>query len=300
MKENRILERTSRSFYLTLRMLPRAVRGDASLGYLLARATDTIADTSAHPVAQRAEMLRSAATSLGRDDIADYDPATWSAAQRDPAERELLAGLPDLWCRMAGRPAPARDRLVSVMAHILGGQIMDLERFGPDAPPLDDTELDRYTFLVAGSVGEFWTELCEAEMRNFASSPPEEMRAHARRYGQALQLVNIMRDRRMDAALGRVYIAEPDVARRAMQAREWLAEAVPYCVALRSGRLRYATLLPALLGWRTLAMETARVPGTITPAKVPRSEVRHWMRRALPVWWTPSAVRDVAAAACGP
>jgi farnesyl-diphosphate farnesyltransferase len=126
------------------------------------------------------------------------------------------------------------------------------------------------------------------------------MRAHARRYGQALQLVNIIRDRRMDAALGRVYVPEHDVARRTEQAREWLAESVPYCAALRSGRLRYATLLPALLGWRTLAMETARVPGTITPAKVPRSEVRRWMRRALPVWWSRAAVRDVAAAASGP
>jgi len=106
-----------------------------------------------------------------------------------------------------------------------------------------------------------------------------------------------MRDRRMDAALGRVYIAENDVPRRMAQAREWLADAVPYCTALRSGRLRYATLLPALLGWRTLAMEASRVPGTIMPAKVPRSEVRRWMLRALPVWWSSAAVRDIAAAA---
>ena len=297
MNETRVLERTSRSFYLTLRLLPRSVRADASLGYLLARATDTIADTSAHPVAQRAEMLRSAAASLGRETLAGYNPSAWSAAQRDPAERALLAGLPDLWRRMTSRPAPARDRLVRVMAHIVGGQIMDLERIGPGAPPLDDSELDRYTFLVAGSVGEFWTELCEAETRNFSSAPAEEMRAQARRYGQALQLVNIIRDRRMDAALGRVYVPEQDVPRRTAQAREWLAESVPYCAALRSGRLRYATLLPALLGWRTLALETARVPGLITPAKVPRSEVRRWMRRALPVWWSRTAVRDVAAAA---
>ena len=299
MNETRILERTSRSFYLTLRLLPRSVRADASLGYLLARATDTIADTSMHPVAQRADMLRSAAASLGRESIEGYDPSAWSAAQRDPAERALLAGLPDLWRRMASRPAPARDRLVRVMAHIVGGQIMDLERFHAGAPPLDDSELDRYTFLVAGSVGEFWTELCEAELPHFATAPAAEMRAHARRYGQALQLVNIIRDRRMDAALGRIYVADHDVVRRSAQAREWLAESVPYCAALRSGRLRYATLLPALLGWRTLAMETARVPETITPAKVPRSEVRRWMRRALPVWWSRAAVRDIAAAASG-
>ena len=297
MNENRLLERTARSFYITLRLLPRSVRGDASLGYLLARATDTIADTSAHPPARRTEMLRGAVASLGRDTLAGYDPSAWSAAQRDPAERELLAVLPDLWRRMASRPAPARDRLVRVMARIIEGQIFDLERFGPGALPLDDYELDRYTYLVAGSVGEFWTELCEAEMCGFASAPSHEMRAHARRYGQALQLVNIIRDRHTDAASGRPYMSEADVPRRMAQAREWLAESVPYCAALRSGRLRYATLLPALLGWRTLALETSRVPAALTTAKVPRSELRRWMRRALPVWWSQAAVRDVASAA---
>ncbi len=300
MNEDRLLERTSRSFYLTLRLLPRAVRGDVSLGYLLARATDTVADTSAHAVARRAELLRAAAASLGRETLAGYEPSVWSAAQRDQAERELLARWPDLWRRLAERPAPARARLERVMAQIIEGQIMDLERFGPGAAPLDDAELERYTFLVAGSVGEFWTDLCHAEMRHFASLPAGQMRTHARRYGQALQLVNILRDRRMDAALGRVYIPAGDVARRAAQAREGLGEAVPYCAAVRSGRLRYATLLPALFGWRTLAMEAPRDPGVLTPAKVPRSEVRRWMRRALPVWWTPAAVRTVAAATSRP
>jgi farnesyl-diphosphate farnesyltransferase len=297
MNEARLLEHTSRSFYLTLRLLPRAVRGDASLGYLLARATDTIADSSSLPLARRAALLRAAASALGRDSIEGYDPAEWSAAQRDPAERELLFALPSLWLRAARRPERAKHRLVRVMSHILGGQIFDLERFTADAHPLADDELERYTFLVAGSVGEFWTDLCADELPVFSSDSPDEMRARARRYGQALQLVNILRDRRMDEAIGRIYIREQDAARWAAKAREWLADSVPYCAALRSGRLRYATLLPALLGWRTLALVSAADPGSITPVKVPRAEVRRFMRRALPVWWSSAAVREVASAA---
>lgn len=297
MNAARLLERTSRSFYLTLRLLPRAVRGDASLGYLLARATDTIADTSTHPVGRRADMLRAAAGSLHRHAVEGYDPADWSAAQGDPAEASLLAGLPALWGRLAARPAASRERLVRVMGRILEGQIFDLEHFAPGGAPLSDEELERYTFLVAGSVGEFWTELCADELRDFSRAPAEAMRARGRRYGQALQLVNILRDRRMDAALGRVYVREEDVPRCAAQARDGLAESVSYCTDLRPGRLRYATLLPALLGWRTLALETSRAHGTITPVKVPRAEVRLWMQRALPVWWSAAAVRRVAAAA---
>ncbi len=41
---NDLLKRTSRSFYLTLRVLPAAVRPQIGLAYLLARTTDTVAD----------------------------------------------------------------------------------------------------------------------------------------------------------------------------------------------------------------------------------------------------------------
>ena len=42
-----LLRDVSRSFYLTLRVLPNAVRPQISVAYLLARASDTIADTDA-------------------------------------------------------------------------------------------------------------------------------------------------------------------------------------------------------------------------------------------------------------
>lgn len=297
MNESRLLERTARSFHLTLRLLPRAVRGEASLGYLLARATDTIADSSSLPAPRRADMLRSAVSSLARETIEGYSPEDWAAAQRDPSERELLSALPGLWRRFARLPATAKQRLVHLLSHILDGQIFDLERFGPGASALTDGELERYTFLVAGSVGEYWTDLCADELPDFSADPVGEMRVRGRRFGQALQLVNILRDRRADGALGRVYVREVDAARWREQARAWLAESVPYCAALRYGRLRYATLLPALLGWRTLALDESVGPGSVVPAKVPRSEVRRWMLRALPVWWSSAAVRPLAASA---
>jgi len=81
------------------------------------------------------------------------------------------------------------------------------------------------------------------------------------------------------------------------QARSWLAEGVEYCADLRSGRLRYATLLPALLGWRTLALSAQQTPGLLTPVKVPRHEVGRWMRRAIPVWWSTDRVSTLAAEA---
>src|SRR2546430_5311660 len=45
-----ILASVSRSFYLSIRLLPKKLRDPVSLGYLLARASDTIADTIDVPI----------------------------------------------------------------------------------------------------------------------------------------------------------------------------------------------------------------------------------------------------------
>lgn len=290
MKDKEILRRTSRSFFLTVRLLPRAVRNEIGLAYLLARASDTIADTSTAPPGARVSLLRSLRASLGSGDIAGYAPDDWVRHQRDPAEQALLRTLPRLWQRMPQCATPTRDLLRTVLDRILEGQIFDLERFGPSSDPLGDDELERYTYLVAGSVGEFWHDLSRARLPGFSAADPSAMRERARRYGQALQLVNILRDRRMDGALGRVYVPPDRVAYWTDRARAWLDHGADYCAALSSGRMRYATLLPAVLGFRTLALTAVQPEGMLTPVKVPRAELRRWMRRALPVWCSPAAV----------
>ena len=52
-----ILKKVSRSFYLSLRVLPASVRQTVSLAYLFCRAADTIADTRLLPRPQRLQAL---------------------------------------------------------------------------------------------------------------------------------------------------------------------------------------------------------------------------------------------------
>src|SRR3954447_8010560 len=59
-----LLRSVSRSFYLSLRVLPEPLRDPLSLAYLLARATDTIADTPEPPVALRMEALGQLAAAI--------------------------------------------------------------------------------------------------------------------------------------------------------------------------------------------------------------------------------------------
>ncbi len=48
-----ILRGVSRSFDLSIRLLPSALQSPVAIGYLLARATDTVADTTALPLGER-------------------------------------------------------------------------------------------------------------------------------------------------------------------------------------------------------------------------------------------------------
>ena len=144
---------------------------------------------------------------------------------------------------------------------------------------------------VKARAKELAAELAPAEGGEFAV---ETIDAHA---DNAEHAANIIRDRAMDDALGRVYLPEGEVARAEAQARGWLGEGADYCAALPSGRLRYATLLPALLGLRTLGLSAAQPRGTLTPAKVSRAELRRWMCRSIRVWFSANAVMPLVRAA---
>src|SRR3974390_359 len=87
---NDLLKQTSRSFWLTLRVLPARIRNQIGLAYLLARTTDTIADTELVPLEQRLNGFqhlrgRILGESKGRLDFGDL-----ARQQGNPAERLLL------------------------------------------------------------------------------------------------------------------------------------------------------------------------------------------------------------------
>ena len=56
-----ILQKVSRSFGLSIRLLPTALREPVGVAYLLARISDTVADSSAAPVTQRLALAVQAA-----------------------------------------------------------------------------------------------------------------------------------------------------------------------------------------------------------------------------------------------
>src|SRR5437773_10758170 len=91
-----ILRSVSRSFYLSVRLLPAQLREPVALAYLLARATDTVADTTQIPGTVRMETLKMLSNGIqgtaSRDVVVDLI-ASFVTLQKDPSERKLLETL---------------------------------------------------------------------------------------------------------------------------------------------------------------------------------------------------------------
>src|ERR1043166_270959 len=174
-----LLRQGSRSFYTTLRILPAAVRPQIGLAYLLARATDTIADSALVSLEQRLGALRRLRGRIGgfhQDPLGfgRFEPHQGSAAEKVLLERveEILSIL--------GRFSSDDQRVIrEVLQTITSGQELDLTRFaGASGERIvalaTDEELDDYTYRVAGCVGQFWTRICRTHL--FPEAPVDEPR----------------------------------------------------------------------------------------------------------------------------
>ncbi|MGB8340543.1 MAG: squalene/phytoene synthase family protein [Chthoniobacterales bacterium] len=283
-----VLKSVSRSFYLTIRFLPRPLREPVSLAYLLARATDTVADTATIPVASRLTALRTLARVIAGEldfNAVEEPLRDFAAQQRDPPERTLIQNLRGC-LEWLTRLAPTdRAEIREVLQTIVKGQALDLERFGDPAAVVSlrsAAELDEYTYLVAGCVGDFWTKLGFRRLPPFANRSPGEMSELGISYGKGLQLINILRDRPADLANGRDYLPADELATTSVtkvfhhwldRAEEKIGAGIDYSSSLTNWRVRFATALPALIGARTIAL--LRVAGSeASKVKVPRNEVR--------------------------
>ena len=311
-----ILRSVSRSFYLSIRVLPGKLRDPIAVAYLLARATDTIADTAQIDAEVRMKELARLAELIQGAALPDSFPA-FAAQQRDEAERVLIESVPLCLSWLGSIPLGDRDEIRSVLLRINQGQSLDVQRFGDPQQVnalVTAADLDRYTYLVAGCVGEFWTNICLLHLPVFSTRGREEMVQLGIDYGKGLQLINILRDMGADMATGRCYLPAEELCSLGVNAAdlrrdtarvqpvidEWRERAekgitagVEYSCAIKPWRVRLATVLPALIGARTLALLRDAGPESFdTRIKVPRSEVRRILLKMLASFASPRAIRS--------
>ncbi len=321
---NDLLRQTSRSFYLTLRILPGAIRHQISLAYLLARTTDTIADTELVPLDTRLEALEKLGQSIAGTNKFALNFGELARQQSSPAERILLERTDDS-LELLKTLSIADARMVrEVLRTIISGQKLDLERFAGASEkkiiPLEtEAELDDYTYRVAGCVGEFWTKICRAHLFPQERLDDASLLTNGVHFGKGLQLVNILRDLPVDLRKGRCYLpaqnlaaiglAPPDLLEPANEtklrplydrylglAESLLADGWTYTNSLpiRCVRVRLACAWPILIGIKTLVkLRAQNVLDSRERIRISRKELKSLIFQSIIRYPIPGAWRKL-------
>ena len=280
-----LLQKTSRTFALSIPVLPGPTDREVMIAYLLFRIADTFEDAAHWEPERRIGALRDFNRLLAASSRAEAErlAAAWSAAGPSPhaGYQELIAEVPFVLDAFFALPPAAVD---AIRAHVIrSGEGMAgyvARTRGGKLVLSDIADLKAYCYVVAGIVGEMLTELFL-----LARAPLEPaaafLRERAAAFGEALQLVNILKDSAGDAAEGRSYLPATGSREEVFAlARRDLGVAGEYIGALQAHRAPRGVVefcaLPVLLARATLDKVESKGPGS----KISRPEV-FFMRQRL-------------------
>lgn len=276
---DQLLERTSRTFALSIPLLPEPTRREVTLAYLLFRIADTFEDAALWPREQRIAALEDFSRLLEDPTSKAVGRLSRVWVEELPLEHEgyleLLEETPFVLGEFSELSPPARELVKHHTQRTAHGMAGFVSRTGDDGElNLDDLQdLRDYCYVVAGIVGEMLTELFLLGREHLADTGPY-LRARAKLFGEALQLVNILKDSAFDAKEGRVYLPEGLPRGKVFAlARQDLEAATEYTLALQQAGAERGLVafnaLPALLAWATLDKVEEEGPG----AKISRDQL---------------------------
>ena len=281
---------------------------------MLARISDTLADTSDVALAHRQKTLHAWLQAVESAPGAEINTHanTWldliqvyRQASLPAAELALLEQGTTCLAHLAALPPTDQESIRRVMAPIGQGQQLDLARGQQPMALLDsEDDLQIYTWQVAGCVGRFWTECLQHHLPRVLRLPPAQMLTLGESYGCGLQRLNILLDAAQDLRSGRCYFpvqslqalgltptqlqqavvqGHADVLDRLIPLQtDWftlversLRDGLRYSCALDNWRLRLASALPALVGAASLQLLREQPTRSLTQRlKWPRTRLQ--------------------------
>jgi farnesyl-diphosphate farnesyltransferase len=178
-EQERLLDRVSRTFALTIPELPPPLRLTVGNAYLLCRIIDTIEDEpTLTPEHKRRLSERFVAVVAGRADPAGFAERLGGCLSDRTShwERVLVEATPRvvaLTRSFAPVPRAAIERCVRIMA----SGMSEFQERRPTRGLADLAEMERYCYVVAGVVGEMLTDLFCDHCPEIAPRAPELRRA---------------------------------------------------------------------------------------------------------------------------
>jgi farnesyl-diphosphate farnesyltransferase len=302
-----MLEQVSRTFALSIRFLPVALREPVALAYLLFRVSDGLEDHAEILADRKIALLKEWHCVLQGNtspiefvrNIADLD-------RRDP-EVYVAQRAPDLIAALDNVPLDLRAPIVSRVSESTLGMARWQEQ-GPFVTTL--AEMDDYMYHVAGLVGYLMTDLFSWYSIHFRARKAELL-PMSREIGLGLQTVNVIRGLRKDYQRGWVFVPQemlnaagldrdqfflPDFEDLALnvvnqlidKAEGHLQYGLEYISALPwwDHRVRLACIWPLCFALKTLAISRNNVEVLRSEAKITRQDVRAIMRKTFVLGWS--------------
>ncbi len=193
-----MLPKVSRTFAICIRLLPPGLDHSVLVAYLLCRIADTIEDSTALDPPSKERLLLAFGQAVG--DPKDRAEVVQEAFPDPTSDEEQLAHHADLVLhefrrlpeiqQVAIRPwVQEMSRGMAEFARRKGAaRAAQLEALGTVA------ELDRYCYIVAGTVGHLLTELFHLHSGVWSRARYDRLTARATSFGLGLQLTNIIKD----------------------------------------------------------------------------------------------------------
>lgn len=273
-----LLEKTSRTFALSIPLLPEPTRRELGVAYLLFRIADTFEDATDWQPPRQIRALSQFMALLQDPDLEHARVLGESWAAEIPIEHEgyleLLRETPRVLAELGELAPSARTALVEHTVRTADGMAAFVKRTRDGVLRLRDLDdLQRYCYVVAGIVGELSTELFLLASPRLESIA-DELRRDAPRFGEGLQLVNILKDSAFDTGQGRCYL--PPTLRREevfARARDDLRVAARYTCALQDAEAPRGVVAFCALPVRLAFAALDRVEEAGAGAKISREQV---------------------------
>ncbi len=298
----RALLDVSRTFSKPIELLPEPLCVALTCGYLLCRVVDTVEDYAPLGSQERDQLFTAFIAVLDGERSADSFSERFLAIPDGDAEIRLAQALPRVMRVFERQDLATRRATASWLSEMANGMRLYCRRDSPETLSTLNTfsDLERYCYFVAGTVGHLITDLFCGWMGNTSSVLEDELRARCESFGVGLQMVNILKDITDDFARNRCYVPRqlcraegfaperllaPEhrhQAHRALapmfeRAAEHLGTAFEYTLLIPEGRveLRLFCLLPLWMAIETLIVAVGNDALLIPdrPVKITRESV---------------------------
>lgn len=280
-----LLKHTSRSLYLSAKMLPDSIRPAFSIAYLLCRYADSIADTALLPPQRRLYWIQKYPQMITRPDSALQQQLVEeiSGQSANPYEEKLLKNFPLCLQAFHQLSTQQQEMVLEVAQQVCEGMHIDLSTFPAEESGrieafASNEELEHYCHLMGGAPGVFWSKLISRTVK--IKLPENDFLQLGRNIGDALQIVNILRDLPRDLRIGRCYFPLQSLAPFGLTPQDLL------------NPLHSARFEPVKIQWIYWGLQKLQSAFQYMQA-LPRMQFRHRAAVAWPVLWTADTLYKV-------